>query len=112
MRESRGSGVTWGPRFAPWGLHPSLTNSLFLRAHAGHHFECDLRTPHLLELECTRVRQEVDKGCSSWQLKNLIEPHDTSNGLLQQLVRTLQLFVVFLVDTNGRVDHSLQGARR
>ena len=112
MGKSRGSGYACGTSTTPHGLHSSLTDSLFLGTHTGYHFECDLRILHFLELECTRVRQKVDKGCRSWQLKELVEPHDTSNGLLQQLVRTLQLFVVLLVDTNGGVGYSLQGTRR
>ena len=87
--EDRGKGRAGSSCTTSQVLHSGLAFGLFLGTHAGHHCECDLRISHLLELKGTWVRQQVDQGGSTWTLQELIELHDTSDGLLQHLVRTL-----------------------
>ena len=85
----------------PQDLQSGLALGLLLRAHAGYHIECNLCVLNLLELEGTWVRQKVDKRCGPWAEQNLIDPYDTSDSLLQELVRTLKLFMVLLTNDDG-----------
>ena len=88
-------------------LQLGLAFSLLLCAHAGYHIECNLCILHLLELEGTWVRQKVDKGRGTWIMQDLIEPYDTPDSLLQELVRTLKLFMVLLINDDGWICHCL-----
>ena len=91
----------------PQDLQSGLALGLLLRAHAGYHIKCNLRILYLLELEGTRVRQKVDKRCGPWAGQNLIEPYDTSDSLLQELVSTLKLLMVLLVNDDGWIGYWL-----
>ena len=91
----------------PHDLQSGLALGLLLRAHAGYHIKCNLCILHLLELEGTWVRQKVDKRCGPWAGQNLIEPYYTSESLLQELVGTLKLLMVFLVNDDGWVCYCL-----
>ena len=85
------------------GLQSGLAFGLFLCAHAGYNFKGNLCILYLLELDGTRVRQEINERCSPWAEQNLIHPDDTSNGFLQELVGTLELFMILLVNDDGWV---------
>ena len=87
----------------PQGLQSGLAFGLFLCAHAGYHFKGNLCILYLLELDGTRVRQEVNERCSPWAEQNLIHPDDTSNGFLQELVGTLELLMILLINDDGRI---------
>ena len=91
----------------PQVLQSGLAFGLFLCAHAGYHIKCNLRILYLLELEGTWVRQKVDKRCGPWTAQNLIDPYDTSNSLLQELVGTLKLLMVLLVNDDGWICYCL-----
>ena len=79
-------------------LYTGLAFSLFLCAHASYHFQGNLSILYLLELLGAWVRQEINERGRSRAEQELINPDHTSNGFLEELIGTLELFMILLVN--------------
>ena len=65
---------------------------------ASHDFQGDLGILYLLELHGAWVRQKINEKGGSRAEQELINPDHTSNGFLEELVGTLELFMILFVN--------------
>ena len=84
---------------------------MFLGTQASNDVEGNLGILYLLELHGAWVRQEINERCSPRAEEDLINPDDTSNGFLEELIGTLELFMILFVNDDRWVSDRWQWAR-
>ena len=71
---------------------------MLLCTHASYDFQRNLSILYLLELLGAWVRQEINERGGSRAEQELINPDHTSNGFLEELVGTLEMFMILFVN--------------
>ena len=98
-----GKGMVAGHNISKRGLYTGLAFSLLLCTHASYHLQGNLSILYLLELYGAWIRQEINERCSPRAEQNLINPDDTSNGFVEELIGTLELCMILIVNDDRRV---------